>query len=114
MNVILEHWKHPVQKESRPDADLKGRAVSHACGDEITVYLFVDNGVVRDAYFNGEGCTICLGMASLLTQHLIGLPVDQVRILTDERVLAMAGVEIERRRHGCALVALEALRAAFV
>jgi len=112
-NVILEHWQKPFHRERRPEADLHGRSVSPVCGDEIDLYLFVGGGMIQDAFFDGEGCTICLGMASLTARHLVGMPVDAARRLTEADVLSLASdVDIDRRRHGCALVALKALQAA--
>jgi nitrogen fixation NifU-like protein len=107
-NAILAAWKAPFHR-GRPEAfDLHGRAVSPACGDEIDLYLVVGDGMIEDAYFNGNGCVICLGMASLLTEHLIGQSVMVAREMTEEAALALAGMEIDRRRRGCALVAFKA------
>jgi len=110
MNSIFANWQKPFHRERRPKADLQGRHVGTACGDEIDVYLFVENGVVRDAYFEGDACTICLGIASLLTRHIIGLAVEDLRGLTADDVFQLApDVEIPMGRHGCALTALLAL-----
>jgi len=110
-NVILEHWQKPFHRERRPEADFHGRSISPACGDEIDLYLFVGGGAIRDAFFDGEGCTVCLGMASMTTKHLVGMPVDAARRLTEADVLRLASdVDVDRRRHGCALVALRALQ----
>ena len=113
MNTILEHWKKPFHRERRPEADLHGRHVGRVCGDEIDLYLFVEGGVIQDAFFDGDACTICLGMASLVTQHIIGWSIEEVQKLTETDVFQLASdVEIPKTRHGCALVALTALQIA--
>ncbi len=110
MNSIFADWQKPFHKERRPDADLHGRSVGTVCGDEIDLYLFVKDGVVQDAYFDGDACTICLGMASLLTRHIIGHAVGELRRLVADDVFQLASdVEIPMSRYGCALVALQAL-----
>ncbi len=112
MNLILQHWQKPYHREHRSDADLHGHSVGTVCGDEIDLYLFVVDGVIQDAFFNGEGCTISLGMASLLTEWLSGQSIDAARRFTESEVLQLANMEIDRRRHGCALVAFNALQLA--
>lgn len=110
MNSIFDNWQKPFHRERRPEADLQGRHVGSACSDEIDMYLFVDDGVVQDAYFEGDACTICLGMASLLTRRIIGQAVSDLRRLTADDVFQFASdVEIPLSRHGCALTALQAL-----
>ena len=113
MNTILTHWKKPFHRGRRPDADLQGRHVGTVCGDEIDLYLFVEGGVIQDAFFDGDACTICLGMASLVTQHIIGRSIGEVQKLAETDVFQLApDVEILRTRHGCALVAFKALQTA--
>lgn len=110
-NIILQHWRRPFHRESRPDADFHGRDVGTVCGDEIDMYLFVEDGVIRDAFFDGDACTICLGMASLTTQHVIGQTIEEARGLTRVEVFQLApDVEIPARRAACASVALRALQ----
>jgi len=113
-NVILQHWRQPFHRERKSDADLHGCGVgAAACGDEIDLYLFVEDGAIRDAFFDGDACTICLGMASLVTQYIIGQSIAEVEKLTETDVFQLASdVEIPKTRHGCALVALRALQKA--
>jgi len=112
-NIILENWRVPFHRGQPARVDLHGSAISAACGDEIDLYLLLQRGGIVDAYFDGDGCVICLGMASLLVRWLVGRSLDEVERLTEAEALQMAGdVEIDRRRLGCALVAYKALREA--
>jgi len=110
MNNILEHWQHPFNKGLHP-GNRQGTARSEICGDEITLAIHED-GRITDAYFDGEGCTICLGMASLLTHWLIGKSLTEARQFDRASFFALASIPIEKRREGCALVAFDALRQA--
>ena len=113
MNTILQHWQKPFHRERHPEADLHGQNIGSVCGDEIDLYLFVGDGVIQDAFFDGDACTICLGMASLTTQRVVGQTVEEARGLTAADVFQLASdVEIPRSRRGCALVALRALQTA--
>lgn len=113
-NSILDHWRTPFNCGKRPDADLQGHAISRVCGDEIRLYFFIEDGIVQDVFFDGEGCVICLGMASLTVKSLVGKTVIDARLLTEKDILQLvADVEIDKRRHDCALVAFNALQDAF-
>jgi nitrogen fixation NifU-like protein len=111
-NSILIHWRMPYHRRRNPDADLKGRHVSEVCGDEIEVFLSVRNGTVANAFWDGDGCVVCLGMASLLMQHIIGLSIDEVKALTEADVFRLVpDVTISGSRRDCALVSFRALQA---
>lgn len=108
MNNILAHWKQPFNKGLQPGTHL-GTARTDVCGDEITISLKVADDCVTVASWDGEGCTICLGFASLLTKWLIGKPLSAIKQLTEDRFFKLADVTIEKRRKDCALVAFKAL-----
>ena len=109
-NIILQHWREPFHRERCPEADLYGRSVSTFCGDEIDLYLFVEGGVIQDAFFDGDACTICLGVASLTTQHIVGLTVEEAYWITaDEIFQLVTDFKIPKSRRDCALVTLRAL-----
>lgn len=109
MNNIFAHWQTPFNKGLQPGTH-QGTARSEVCGDEITISLKVTNGVITNASWTGEGCTICLGMASLLTKWLIGKTLQAAGQLSQERFFKLADIAIEKRRIGCAVVAFDALR----
>lgn len=111
-NAILRAWREPFQRKRHPEYSHHGRAVSTACGDEIDLDVDVADGRIQAASFEGDGCVICLGMASLLTEHLVGRSVDEIRAMAEPDMLKLADVAIDRRRRDCALVAFKALSAA--
>ncbi|HXH84098.1 MAG TPA: SUF system NifU family Fe-S cluster assembly protein [Candidatus Tectomicrobia bacterium] len=86
--VILDHNRKP--RNFRPIADATRRAEGYnpLCGDRVTVYLVVEDGVVRDAAFQGSGCAISKAAASMMTASVIGRREDEVERLF-ERVHAM-------------------------
>lgn len=79
--VILDHNKRPRNFRVREDAS--HRAVGHnpLCGDQLTVYLEVDGGIVRDASFEGSGCAISKASASMMTDAVKGKTVPEVEQL---------------------------------
>ncbi len=78
--VIFDHNRHPRNFHAMDHA-------SHAdghnplCGDQLTVYVQVSNGVVDDVSFVGQGCAISTASASLMTEAVKGRPVAEVEAL---------------------------------
>jgi nitrogen fixation NifU-like protein len=90
--IILDHYRSPRNRgELEPPA---AHAVGHnpLCGDEIDVYVTVDDGVVTDIKVGGQGCSISQSSASMMSQAVKGKPVDQVRALV-KRFKGMMSIE---------------------
>ena len=80
--IILDHYRSPRNRGELP-APPAAVAQGHnpLCGDEITVYLLVDDGRVGDVKVGGQGCSISQSSASMMSQAIKGRPVDEVRAL---------------------------------
>ena len=66
--VILDHAKQPRNFGHPPACNRQAKGYNPLCGDRLTVYLTIDNGVVTDAAFEGAGCAISMASASLMTE----------------------------------------------
>jgi nitrogen fixation NifU-like protein len=79
--IILDHHRTPRNRGELPPP--AAHAVGHnpLCGDEIDVYLQVDNDVVTDVRVGGQGCSISQSSASMMSQAIKGKPVPEVRAL---------------------------------
>ena len=66
--VILDHNKKPRNFKKIEDAELSAEGYNPLCGDQLTVYLNLDDGVVSDISFEGSGCAISKAAASMMTQ----------------------------------------------
>ena len=105
--VILDHYKSPRNKRELPGAELKCTANNPLCGDEITVFAHVDGGTVAEVTFQGAGCSISQSSASMMTEAVGGVSVDDARRLAGEFRGMMAGeVEPDEQEFGD-LVALK-------
>ncbi len=83
--VILDHGKNPRNFRQPEDANCEARGNNPLCGDQLTVYLKVDEGrLIRDAAFEGRGCAISMASASMMTQIVCGKTVSQVQSLFDK------------------------------
>ena len=70
--VILDHNKSPRNFRIMADANRKAEGYNPLCGDHVTVYLRVDDGVIKDISFEGSGCAISKASASMMTAELKG------------------------------------------
>jgi nitrogen fixation protein NifU and related proteins len=81
--VILDHNRRPRHFQVLEDASHHADGYNPLCGDRLTVYLQVDDGVVRGASFQGSGCAISKASASLMTDAVAGKTVSEVQALFD-------------------------------
>ncbi len=70
--VILDHNKSPRNFREMGNATQHAEGYNPLCGDQIDVYLLIEDGIVKDVSFKGEGCAISKASASLMTQILKG------------------------------------------
>jgi nitrogen fixation NifU-like protein len=105
--VILDHYKSPRNKRELPGAELQRSANNPLCGDEITVFAHVDGGTVEAVTFQGAGCSISQSSASMMTEAVTGVSVEDASRLAGEFRGMMAGeVEPDEQEFGD-LVALK-------
>ncbi|GIN56681.1 Fe-S cluster assembly sulfur transfer protein SufU [Lederbergia ruris] len=74
--VIMDHYKNPRNKGSLEDGNLTVDMNNPTCGDRIHLTMKVEDGKVTDAKFEGEGCSISMASASMMTQTIIGKDVE--------------------------------------
>jgi nitrogen fixation NifU-like protein len=70
--VILDHNKSPRNYRAIANANRKAEGYNPLCGDHVTVFLQVDDGVIKDISFQGSGCAISKASASMMTTELKG------------------------------------------
>lgn len=74
--VIMDHYKNPRNKGVIEDGALTINMNNPTCGDRIQLTLKVEDGKIESAKFDGEGCSISLASASMMTQAVKGLAVE--------------------------------------
>ena len=82
--VILDHNKKPRNFKRLEDANRTAEGVNPLCGDQLTVYLHVEDDVIRDVSFEGSGCAISKASASMMTQSVKGKTRAEAETLFDE------------------------------
>ncbi len=81
--ILLEHNSRPRNFRRVDDASATAEGYNPLCGDQITLYLKIVDGVVEDVGFQGVGCAISRASASMMTQSIKGRSLDEARGVFD-------------------------------
>ena len=81
--VILDHNKRPRNFRVL-DGGRQAEGYNPLCGDRFTVYLQIDNGLIKDVSFQGSGCAISKASASLMTESVKGKSIEEAKATFDE------------------------------
>ncbi|MGG1618915.1 Fe-S cluster assembly sulfur transfer protein SufU [Paenibacillus sp. NRS-1782] len=124
--VIMDHYKNPRNRGRFEDDAVTVDLNNPTCGDRISLQLKTKDGVVEDARFTGEGCSISMSSASMMTEAVKGKTIDQALDMANrfsslmkgeaaefddyEELEALSGVNKFPARIKCATLAWNALR----
>ena len=104
--IILDHYKAPHHAGLRDPFDAEVHHVNPTCGDEVTVRVRVVDGVVDDVSYDAEGCSISQAATSVLTDLVIGKPVEQAMAVHETFVELMQVAVRSSQTRTCSRTAL--------
>lgn len=81
--VIMDHYKSPRNRGELDEGSLTVNMNNPTCGDRIQLQMQIEDGTIRDAKFLGEGCSISLASASMMTQAIKGLKVEEALAMAE-------------------------------
>ena len=79
--MIIEHKKNPRNYCRLAEPTHKSEGHNPVCGDQLTVYLRIEDDVLKEVGFEGQGCAVSTASASIMTERLKGLSLDEIRRL---------------------------------
>jgi nitrogen fixation protein NifU and related proteins len=109
---VLDHAMNPRNRGVLEPADYSYEDAGSICGDEVRIDVRITHDRVAAVAFSGRGCAVSQASASVLTELLANMALDDVRALSEDDLLAAIGVPLGPSRRECALLPLLVLRAA--
>jgi nitrogen fixation protein NifU and related proteins len=113
-DYILDHYRNPRNFGKLERPDVTAEDLNPLCGDQICMQLKIDDGIVSDVRFSGKGCAISQASASMLTESIKGMRLEDVAKLSKDAVLDNVGIGISPTRMKCAMLGLRVLKSAAV
>ena len=115
-DFILEHYRAPHNRGVLEPHDLHFADSNPTCGDELSMTIRLDEAKDRvvDVAHDGRGCAISQASASILTDELRGMTLDEVRGIDPREVIEALGVPIGPARLKCALLSYKVLQGAVI
>lgn len=92
--VIMDHYKKPRNRGKLDDNSVTIELNNPTCGDRISLQLIVEDNIVKDARHTGEGCSISISSASMMTEAIKGKTVEQALDYADRFSHLMQGEEV--------------------
>ena len=127
--IIIDHNRNPRHCYVMDNPTVEAEGYNPLCGDKLTVYLLLVDGMVDDISFTGCGCAISQASASLMTDAMMGKTIqeahalfetfhrmltsdDDIQSMTMDKLTVLAGVRAYPARVKCATLAWHTLEAA--
>jgi nitrogen fixation protein NifU and related proteins len=111
-DYILDHYKRPRNFGELEHPDLKAHEHNPLCGDELEVQIAVEDGRIAELRFSGHGCAISQASASIASEELKGMALEDVGKLDADWALDLLGIPVSATRRKCALLSLKVVRGA--
>ena len=93
--IINDHNLRPAHKHELEGANLELRGVNPSCGDDITLQLRVEDGVIVDGAYTGDGCAISQASVDIMLGMVIGKTAEEARVLADRFIRMIKGTATE-------------------
>ncbi|MEM3839411.1 MAG: SUF system NifU family Fe-S cluster assembly protein [Candidatus Micrarchaeaceae archaeon] len=109
---LLRHYEHPDNNGEIANPSAKMHEENISCGDRIDIYIEIEGGKIKDIKFQGSGCVISMGTASMLTDEVKGKSLQEVEKMDKGKLIKLIGVDPGPVRMHCATLSLRAIKKA--
>ena len=86
-NLVLEHSRKPKNFGKLTCNCHSQKGKNPSCGDHLELFIEVNNNLIKDVKFEGEGCALSISSASLMTQAIKNKNIDDVKKLLNQFIL---------------------------
>ncbi|MFC9707593.1 SUF system NifU family Fe-S cluster assembly protein [Paenibacillus sp. JNUCC31] len=93
--VIMDHYKNPRNRGTFDNEAVTVNLNNPTCGDRISLQLLLKDGIVQEAKYTGEGCSISMSSASMMTEAVKGKTMDQALDMANRFSSLMKGEEVD-------------------
>jgi nitrogen fixation NifU-like protein len=117
MDYILDHYEDPRNSGTITDADKVQNSVCQnggnpGCGDIVTICLKVEDGIIKEFKFEGEGCIVSQAGTSIISELVVGKSLDEVTKMGPEVMTEILGEELTLSRPKCSTLGLSTVKLA--
>ena len=106
---FMEIYKNPMNQGKIEHPSIVEHGVNEACGDEMDLFLKIENGKIVDAKFEATSCSVGIVSSAILTDEIKGKSIAEAKALTKKDLLELIGVNLTTSRVKCATLPLETL-----
>ena len=107
--MILDHYQNSRNSHLLENATESIKVNNPLCGDEITMQIKEEKGVISEIGYKAHGCAISVASTSMLSEYVKGKSKDELKKLDKNFIIKLIGIELSPNRIKCALLSLEAL-----
>lgn len=109
---LLDYYQNPRNKGRIEDATVSVSGGNPGCGDVVTMYVTIEDGVAKQVSFEGQGCTISQAGASMVAEKYEGAPLEEIERSSTDDMIDEMGREVVMSRVRCAAVGIGTLKGA--
>lgn len=106
---ILDHYRNPRNFGKTLSCSYSHKEHNPLCGDQLELFVTIQDEKVHEVRFNGRGCAISQASASMLTESIKGKTISELKAITKNEILDMIGIPLGPVRLRCALLSLKTL-----
>ena len=107
--MILDHYRNPRNRKKLELHTHDAEGHNPLCGDELEVFLIIEDGKIKDISFEAEGCAISQASASMMTESLKGKTLEEAMAIYGKMHRVMTGKDLEKGDEAIELGKLEVL-----
>ncbi len=108
---VIEHFRNPRNVGKMKDPDGIGHVGNPQCGDEMIIYIKVDNNIIVDVSFETFGCAAAIASSSMTTELVKGKSIEEALKITNKQVADKLGGLPQNKIH-CSVLAEDGIKSA--